>query len=102
MTTPASVARAAVTVLSASLPVPISGYVGRRRGGKSGRSGKGPGDRAEGGALNLFPSRGEKTPEVLVLFFPCEILSLLRGPGREMQGLSGLSPGRLAALRTAS
>ena len=56
----------------------------------------------EGRALSLFPSREAWIPEVPVLLFPCEVLRVLRGAGREMQGLLALSPDRLAALRTAS
>lgn len=65
-----------------------------------GHSGKGLKGRVERKALSLFPSREAWTPEVSVLLFPCEILSMLRGAGREMQGLLALSPDRLAALCT--
>lgn len=84
MATPSSVARVPVCVLSASLLLSFGGYMGRRWGGEAGHSGEGSSNGAEGEPLNLFPSRGEGTLEVLVLFFPCETLSPLSGVGRGM------------------
>ena len=56
----------------------------------------------EGRTLSLFPSREVCTPEVPVLLFPCEILCVLRGAGREMQGLLVSSSDHIAALCKAS
>lgn len=86
--------RAAVT--------PRQWICGQRWRGEIGHSGKGLKGRVEGRTLSLFPSREASTPEVPVLLFPCEILSVLRGAGREMQGLLASSSDRLAALSTVS